>query len=195
MSDSDKNEEIKEQEAPVEEKETAQAPEKEEKTSFKDKKKNNAELKKAEARAEEAEKALGEYKDKYTRIAAEFDNYKKRTAKELDSRYADAKGDVWKNILPTVDNLERALKIEETEENKTYRQGVELVYKQLTEAMTAAGVKEIEAQGKEFNPEFHNAVMHVDDENFGENTVAEVFLKGYILGDKVHRTSMVKVAN
>jgi molecular chaperone GrpE len=166
-----------------------------EKLSFKDKKKMNAELKKLRDQVEEANKASEEMKDRYTRMCAEFENYKRRTGKELDARYADAKGDVWKNILPVVDNFERALAQETDESNASYKQGVEMIYRQLVEAMKAAGVEEIEALNAEFNPEFHNAVMHVDDESVGANIIVDVFAKGYKMGDKVLRYSMVKVAN
>ena len=166
-----------------------------EKLSFKDKKKVNAELKKLRDQVEEANKASEEMKDRYTRMCAEFENYKRRTGKELDARYADAKGDVWKNILPVVDNFERALAQETDESNASYKQGVEMIYRQLVEAMKAAGVEEIEALNAEFNPEFHNAVMHVDDESVGANIIVDVFAKGYKIGDKVLRYSMVKVAN
>ena len=166
-----------------------------EKLSFKDKKKVNAELKKLRDQVEEANKASEEMKDRYTRMCAEFENYKRRTGKELDARYADAKGDVWKNILPVVDNFERALAQETDESNASYKQGVEMIYRQLVEAMKAAGVEEIEALNAEFNPEFHNAVMHVDDESVGANIIVDVFAKGYKMGDKVLRYSMVKVAN
>ena len=168
-----------------------------EKDSKKDKKKA-AEAAKLETRNAELEKAIAEEKDRYARIAAEYDNYRKRTAKELDGRYADAKADTWKNLLAVVDNFERALAAEpagEEGEKDPFREGMELTYKQFKEQMEKAGVTEIEAKGKEFDPELHNAVMHCDDENLGENIVAEVFVKGYKLGDKVLRHSMVKVAN
>lgn len=169
--------------------------EKSEKHSFREKKKLNAEIKKLTDSLNESEKNVSELKDRYTRLAAEFDNYKKRTARELDGRYEDAKGDTWKNILPVIDNFERAMNTEKGTEPDPFREGIELIYKQLCEAMKNAGVNEIEAEGKEFNPELHNAVMHVEDENYGENTVVQVFMKGYTLGDKVIRHSMVKVAN
>lgn len=166
-----------------------------EKLSFKDKKKLTAELKKLRTQVEEAQQASEEMKDRYTRMCAEFENYKRRTGKELDARYADAKGDVWKNILPVVDNFERAIAQETDEAHVSYKQGVEMIYRQLMETMKAAGVEEIEAVGIEFNPELHNAVMHVEDESIGANMVVEVFAKGYKMGDKVLRYSMVKVAN
>ncbi len=166
-----------------------------EKLSFKDKKKLTAELKKLRTQVEEAHQTSEEMKDRYTRMCAEFENYKRRTGKELDARYADAKGDVWKNILPVVDNFERAIAQETDEAHASYKQGVEMIYRQLMETMKAAGVEEIEAVGIEFNPELHNAVMHVEDESVGANMVVEVFAKGYKMGDKVLRYSMVKVAN
>lgn len=175
--------------------ETVPETEETEKISFKDKKKANAELKKVRTQLEEANQSLEETKDRYTRLCAEFENYKRRTGKELDARYLDAKGDVWKSILPVIDNFERALAQETDESNASYKQGVEMIYRQLTEAMKAAGVEEIEAMGVEFNPEFHNAVMHVDDESVGANIIVDVFAKGYKMGDKVLRYSMVKVAN
>lgn len=175
--------------------ETVQVEEETEKLSFKDKKKASAELKKVRTQLEEANQSLEEVKDRYTRLCAEFENYKRRTGKELDARYSDAKGDVWKSVLPVIDNFERALAQETDESNASYKQGVEMIYRQLTEAMKAAGVEEIEAMGAEFDPEFHNAVMHVDDESVGANIIVDVFAKGYKMGDKVLRYSMVKVAN
>lgn len=169
-----------------------------EKDSKKDKKKAAAEAAKLETRNAELEKAIAEEKDRYARLAAEYDNYRKRTARELDGRYADAKADTWKSLLTVVDNFERALASEPAGgegAKDPFREGMELTYKQLKEQMEKAGVTEIEAKGKEFDPELHNAVMHCDDENLGENIVAEVFVKGYKLGDKVLRHSMVKVAN
>lgn len=169
-----------------------------EKDSKKDKKKAAAEALRLETRNAELEKAITEEKDRYARLAAEYDNYRKRTARELDGRYADAKADTWKSLLAVVDNFERALAVEPAGEEGAkdpFREGMELTYKQLKEQMEKAGVTEIEAKGKEFDPELYNAVMHCEDENLGENIVAEVFVKGYKLGDKVLRHSMVKVAN
>lgn len=175
--------------------ETVPETEETEKLSFKDKKKVSAELKKVRTQLDETNQLLEEAKDRYTRLCAEFENYKRRTGKELDARYSDAKGDVWKSILPVIDNFERALAQETDESNASYKQGVEMIYRQLTENMKAAGVEEIEAMGVEFDPELHNAVMHVDDESVGANIIVDVFAKGYKMGDKVLRYSMVKVAN
>ncbi len=165
------------------------------KLSFRDKKKASGEIRKLQSALEAANQATEELKDRYARMGAEFENYKRRTGKELDARYADAKGDVWKSILPVIDNFERALSQEVDETAKAYREGVEMIYRMMMETMKAAGVEEIDAQGQEFNPELHNAVMHVDDETVGANIVVEVFAKGYKMGDKVLRYSMVKVAN
>ena len=131
--------------------------------------------------------------DKYLRLAAEYDNYRKRTAKEKESIYADAKLDTVKPFLDVADNLDRA--VSQFEEGDPHRQGMELICKQFAAVLEKLGVTEIEALGQPFDPTKHNAVMLIDDEAFGENTVAEVFQKGYQMGDKVVRFAMVKVAN
>ncbi|NLN05475.1 MAG: nucleotide exchange factor GrpE [Clostridiaceae bacterium] len=136
-----------------------------------------------------------EMKDKMLRMAAEFDNYKKRTSREMDNIYTDAKCDTVKNILPVIDNFERALETGVCESCSSYKQGVELIYKQLMDILSSMGVEEIKALGEKFNPDFHNAVMHVEDENASANEIVEVFQKGYKLNDRVIRYSMVKVAN
>ncbi len=138
-------------------------------------------------------KLVSDGNDKYLRLAAEYDNYRKRTAKEKESTYADAKLDTVKPFLEVLDNLDRGLA--QFEEGDPHRQGMELICKQFRAVLEKLGVTEIEAAGQPFDPEKHNAVMHVEDEAFGENTVAEVFQKGYQLGDKVIRFAMVKVAN
>ena len=165
-----------------------------------DEKENKKESKKDKKKKQSAEEIklaeeLAEYKDRYARLAAEFDNYKKRTARELDGRYQDAKATVWGAILPAIDNLERALSTDATTDASAYAQGVELIYKQIKEIMKANGIEEIEALGAEFDPEYHNAVMHIDSEEAGENQVVEVFSKGYKTEAKVIRHSVVKVAN
>ena len=138
-------------------------------------------------------KLVADVNDKYLRLAAEYDNYRKRTAKEKESVYSDAKADTIKPFLAVYDNLERG--IAQYDEADVHRQGLELILRQFTEALTKLGVTEIESQGVPFDPEKHNAVMHVEDESVGENTVVEVFQKGFALGDKVLRFAMVKVAN
>ena len=138
-------------------------------------------------------KLVADVNDKYLRLAAEYDNYRKRTAKEKESVYGDAKADTIKPLLAVYDNLERG--IAQYDESDVHRQGLELILRQFTEALTKLGVTEIKAKGQPFDPGLHNAVMHVEDETAGENTVVEVFQKGFMLGDKVLRFAMVKVAN
>ena len=142
---------------------------------------------------EQLAKVLADANDKYLRLAAEYDNYRKRTAKEKESIYGDAKADTIKPLLAVYDNLERG--IAQYDEADAHRQGLELILRQFTETLTKLGVTEIEAKGQPFDPGLHNAVMHVEDETAGENTVVEVFQKGFMLGDKVLRFAMVKVAN
>lgn len=134
--------------------------------------------------------------DKYARLYAEFDNYKKRTQKEKDGIYSDAYGDAICQMLPIIDNFERALQFRgEQDADDNMARGLELIYKSFTESLAKMGVCEIAALGEKFDPERHNAVMHVEDESFGENEVVEVLMKGYARGDKVLRYAMVKVAN
>ena len=136
---------------------------------------------------------LDEKEIKYLRLAAEYDNFRKRSQKEKESIYADAKSDAVLAFLPVYDNLDRALKQETADE--AYKKGVEMTMNQLKEVFSKLGITEIDALGKPFDPNLHNAIMHVEDESFGENTVAEVFQAGFMLGEKVIRFAMVKVAN
>ena len=145
------------------------------------------------AKMEALAKLVSDGNDKYLRLAAEYDNYRKRTAKEKENLYNTAKADTVKPFLDVYDNLERG--VSQFEESDPHRQGMEMIVKQLLAVLEKLGVKEIEALGRPFDPEKHNAVMHVEDENAGENTVVEVFQKGFALGDKVLRFSVVKVAN
>ena len=131
--------------------------------------------------------------DKYLRLAAEYDNYRKRTAKEKESIWSDAKAETAAAFLPVYDNLERALKQETADE--AYKKGVEMTMNQLKEVLSKLGITEIPALGQPFDPQKHNAVMHVEDETLEENTVAEVFQAGFQCGEKVIRFAMVKVAN
>lgn len=171
--------------------EETEEPETEEKISGKEKKK----LKKAEAEIEKLTAALSEEQEKYMRLYAEYDNFRKRSAKEREGVYADAYCDALVQILPILDTLERAAQFSTEDAESAMAKGLELTLKSFIETMNKMGVYEIEALGKEFDPNFHNAVMHVDDESVGENIVVEVFMKGYKRGDKVLRHSMVKVAN
>ena len=139
---------------------------------------------------------IEELTDKYRRVMAEFDNFRKRTEKEKSSMYEIGAKDIIVKLLPVVDNFERGLAtVSEEEKEKPFADGMDKVYKQLTKMLEDAGVKEIEAEGKEFDPQYHNAVMHVDDDSLGENIVAEVLQKGDTYKDSVVRHSMVKVAN
>lgn len=134
--------------------------------------------------------------DKLTRQMAEFDNYRKRTEKEKSAMYEIGAKDIIEKILPVIDNFERGFQsVEEGKKEDPFVNGMDKVYKQLMKTLEDAGVKQIEALGKEFNPDFHNAVMHVEDEEAGENIIVEEFQKGYTYRDSVVRHSMVKVAN
>lgn len=135
---------------------------------------------------------LDSTKDTLLRLRAEYDNYRKRTTKEKEGIYADAYVDVVKEILPIIDNLERAMAAEGNVED--LKKGIEMTMKGCNDAFTKLGIEEIDASG-EFDPNLHNAVMHIEDENLDKNVVAEVFQKGYKKGDKIIRHTMVKVAN
>ena len=156
-----------------------------------------AEKEPEKTKEEELEEKLKEQTDKYMRLYAEFDNFQKRSQREKDARYADAVIDAVAAILPIGDNLERALQTEvESEDAVKLKEGVEMVMKQFGEALTKLGVKPIEAKGEQFDPNLHNAVMHIEDETIDDNTVVEELMKGYIYNDnRVVRHSMVKVAN
>lgn len=139
---------------------------------------------------------IEELTDKLKRNMAEFDNFRKRTEKEKSMMYEIGAKDIVEKILPVIDNFERGLGSASQEELSTpFVEGMDKTYKQFVKALEDAGVTPIEALEKEFNPDFHNAVMHVEDENFGENIVIEEFQKGYTYRDSVIRHSMVKVAN
>jgi len=142
----------------------------------------------------EAVKAdLAAKEDAYRRLAAEYDNYRRRTQKEKDGIWADAKADTAAAFLPVYDNLERALK--QTTADEAFKKGVEMTMQQLREVLARLGIEEIPALGQPFDPTLHNAVMHVEDDSAGENTVVEVFQAGFRSGGKVIRFAMVKVAN
>ena len=144
--------------------------------------------------AELAAKQLESVKDQFVRLTAEYDNYRKRTAKEKDSLYQDAKADTIREFLAVYDNLERAVSTE-GDEDSPHKKGLEMIFHQYQEILKKLGVTEIEALGQSFDPEKHNAVMHIDDESLGENVVAQVFQAGFMLGDKVIRHAIVQVAN
>lgn len=141
-----------------------------------------------------AAKQLASVKDQFMRLTAEYDNYRKRTAKEKESIYQDAQIDTIKAFLPVYDNLERAAATEGGEDSP-HKKGLEMIFHQYQEILGKLGVTEIQALGETFDPEKHNAVMHIDDENYGENVVAQVFQAGFMLGDRVLRHAIVQVAN
>ena len=151
---------------------------------------------KADKKQDKYKEKIEELEDRVKRQMAEFDNFRKRTEKEKTQMFETGAKSVVEKILPVVDNFERGLQsLKEGEDNGAFADGMNMVYKQLMTELENIGVKPIEAVGQEFNPEFHNAVMHVEDEAFGENEVIEEFQKGYLYRDSVIRHSMVKVAN
>ncbi len=138
-------------------------------------------------------KKIEEQEDRLKRLMAEFDNFKKRSAKERDGLYNSLVSDIFSSLLPVIDNLEKA--VEAKTEDEAYKQGIELVLKQFKDVLAANGVQEIETIGKPFDPEIHEAVASVTDENLGEKVIKEEYRKGYKIGSKVIRHSMVVVAN
>ncbi len=146
-----------------------------------------------EAKIKALEESAAADKDKYLRLLAEYDNFRKRSVKERLDASADATAKAALEVISVIDNFERAMAAECSDES--YKKGVEMIYGQFTEVIKRLGVEEIEAVGKEFDPNLHNAVSQVEDESFGENTVSQVYQKGYKLGDKVIRCAMVVVAN
>ena len=168
----------------TENEETASETEEKERMFFGKKKENK----------DKKDEKIEELTDRVKRQMAEFENFRKRTEKEKASMYIIGAKDIVEKMLPIVDNFERGLAMADGSEDP-FAQGMEKIYKQMITTLHDLGVKEIEAVGKEFNPDFHNAVMHVDDEEVGENIVVEEFQKGYTYKDFVVRHSMVKVAN
>ena len=151
---------------------------------------------KRKPKKDKKDEKIEELTDKLTRQMAEFDNYRKRTEKEKSGMYEIGAKDVIEKILPVIDNFERGLAaVPEDQKEDSFVTGMEMIYKQIMTTLDGIGVKPIEAVGQEFNPDLHNAVMHVEDEELGENIVAEEFQKGYTYRDSVVRYSMVKVAN
>jgi molecular chaperone GrpE len=136
---------------------------------------------------------LAAEKEKYLRLLAEYDNFRKRSQKERENIYADVRCDTVSRFLPVYDNLSRALNHETADD--AYKKGIEMTLNQMCEVFHKLGVTEIEAEGQPFDPTFHNAVMHIEDESIGEGIIVEEFQKGFKMGDKVIRFSMVKVAN
>ena len=155
-------------------------------------KKSDSEIAELKAALEEKEREVADLNDKYLRLYAEYDNFRRRSSKERENIYFDAKSDTIKNVLPILDNMERATAFSEADK---ILEGMNLILKSFNESFAKMDVKEIEALGKTFDPNVHYAVMHVEDESYGESEVVEVLQKGYICGDKVIRYAMVKVAN
>ena len=191
MTEEIKNEELElpVEEAPAAEETVEEAPEKE---SKKKTRKLEAQIDELTKQVEQAAAELAAANDKYLRLAAEYDNFRKRSAKEREGVYGDAYADALCALLPIFDNLERAVKYSDGD---SLQQGVALTLKGLATTLEKLGITEIEAEGKPFDPNFHNAVMHVEDDTLGEGVVAEVLQKGYCKGERVLRYAMVKVAN
>lgn len=143
---------------------------------------------------EELEKDLAAAREAHIRTLAEYDNYRKRTAKEKENTWVDAKAVCISELLPMLDNFDRALGVTDSDFD-SYKKGVEMIYQGFCDTLKKLGVEAFGEEGDEFDPNFHSAVMHVDDEALGENVIAQVFSKGYKLGEKVLRPAMVKVAN
>lgn len=156
----------------------------------------NGELEAVRAQLDEKTQKCNEYLNALQRSAAEFDNFKKRTAREKEALYTDAVSDVAAAFLPVIDNLERAAKACSSEfEGNSLKEGVDLVCRQIKDVLKNIGIEEIKSVNESFDPNFHNAVMHIEDDSLGQGVVVEEFQKGYIYKDKVIRHSIVKVAN
>lgn len=179
-------EQIEQEEAAKEEKEKSPKEEKKEKRFSK----------KKDKKEDKKEEQIAELNDKLIRTMAEFDNFRKRSEKEKTQMFEIGAKDIVEKILPIIDNFERGLSsVPEDDKESAFVQGIEQIYKQLITALESAGVKAIDAVGKEFDPTFHNAVMHDEDDSLGENIVSEELQKGYMYRDTVVRHSMVKVVN
>lgn len=188
----EKEEALKTDDVPSEE-----TTEKEEKSDKKSSKGKNKEVKELTDKVKELEAKLEEYDDRYKRMAAEYDNYRKRTAKEREGAYNEAFCDAIKEILPVIDNLERALSFADAQSTADDKlaEGVVMTMKQLADTFTKLGIETIGEKGEKFDPELHNAVMHGEDETMGENEISDVFQRGYRKGDRIIRHAMVKQVN
>lgn len=184
------------QEAAQTEKEAAVDEAQPEETKAGSGKKKKKSAKVLEMELKKSEEKVADLTDKYQRLMAEFENARKRNAKEQTRMYDVGAKEVLQKLLPVVDNFERGLDaLSQEEKEEPFAQGVEKIYQQLMSVFGELGVKAMDAAGKEFNPDFHNAVMHVEDEEMGENLVVEEFQKGYMYKESVLRHSMVKVVN
>ena len=173
--------------APAEEQENVSS---KKKSAFK----KNDKIAELEEKVQKAEQALKDSEDKFLRLAAEYDNFRKRSFKEKDDIRVSSKTDVVEKLLPVIDNFERAA-VNTATELEDYRKGIDMTFRQFMEILATVGVEGFGAEGEAFDPNFHSAVMHVDDESLGENVIVQVFSKGYKLGEKVIRPAVVKVAN
>lgn len=183
-------EKVTAKEIPENDKKTGETEETESKAEKKKIRHLETELAEARKKLESAEAGLKEEKDKYMRMIAEYDNFRKRTQKEKENTYADAYADAVNAILPVLDNLERA---EQYDDPEAVKKGVSMTLKAAKDTFTKLGITEIET--KTFDPNLHNAVMHIEDDQLGEGEIVEVLQKGYRKGDKIIRYAMVKVAN
>ncbi len=195
----EENENIEDNEHNSDSPENEKKPLKQAMQNAKDKKQKNNDITLEEAlklKLAKAEKLSEEYLDKLKRTLAEFDNFRKRTNQEKDSMFENGAIFAIEKLLPILDNFERAIgSIKEEDKESAVYKGVVMIYKQMQDAFTSIGISEIEGEGSAFNPNIHNAVMHIDDDTLEENVVAEVLQKGYKYKEKVIRPSMVKVAN
>ena len=178
-------EEVKEEAPVAEEEKTEEAAESK-------KEKKNKKTRELESKITELQTAIAERDDKYLRLAAEYDNFRRRSQKERENVYSDAYSDAINALLPVLDNLGRAVGCEDP---KALADGLSLILKSFDEGLAKLGIEEIKAEGETFDPERHYAVLHIEDENYGESEVVEVLQKGYTRGDKVIRYAVVKVAN
>ena len=156
-------------------------------------KNENSDLETLKAQLKEEKEKSDEYYEHLKRNMAEFDNFKKRISKEKDMMYNTISADIISELLPILDNFDKALNAETLDES--YKNGMAMIYNQFNDTLQKLGVEEIDALNKVFDPNFHEAVMHIEDESFGEKEIVEVFRKGYKIGDKIIRHAMVKVAN
>ena len=186
MSKKDKEEEILEEE--MVEETTPEEEEEQEKEV-----KENSKIETLKAQLKQEKEKSEEYYEHLKRNMAEFDNFKKRISKEKDMMYNTISADIVGQLLPTLDTFEKALSAETTDES--FKEGMQMIYNQVIDTLKGIGVEEIEAMNTTFDPNFHEAVMHVEDENYGEKEIIDVFRKGYKIGDKIIRHTMVKVAN
>lgn len=172
----------------------ASAEEKGKKDKKSDAKKLKAEIEELKKALEAEKKRADEANDKFLRVTAEYENFRKRSQKEKDAVYGDAVSDTVKGIIPIIDNLQYAQKYQNGDREK-FAEGVELILSKVPETLEKMNIRQFGAPGEQFNPEIHNAVLHTEDDAFGENEIAEVLQCGYMHGDKVIRYAMVKVAN